>query len=126
MVQFSLVCKQESDYFQNALQENNSNNTNTAEVEHLKQTIAAMRHDMNILKNENSSLKIDKENLAKERKNDARRIKRLETENKSLESKAKAVKIRHEKVYYCLKFNGTGSIFYFKRSKRLNHFASVN
>ena len=126
MVQFSLVCKQESDYFQNALHENNSNNTNTAEVENLKQTIAAMRHDMNVLKNENSCLKIEKENLSKERKNDARRIKRLETENKSLESKAKAVKLRHEKVHYFFKLNGSGSILYFKRSKRLNHFASGN
>jgi len=97
MVQFSLVCKQESDYFQNALQENNSNNANTAEVENLKRTIFALREEMDTLKKENSSLKVDKENQSKEHKNDARKIKRLENENKSLESKAKAVKLRHEK-----------------------------
>ena len=99
MVQFGLVCRQESDYFQNALQEN-SNNTNTAEVEHLKQKIAQLTLDINALKIENSSLKVEKENLSKERKNDAKQIKRLENERKSLENKSKAVKLRHEKVSY--------------------------
>jgi len=102
MVRFGLVCRQESDYFQNALQEN-SNNTNTAEVEHLKQKIAQLTLDINALKIENSSLKVEKENLSKERKNDARQIKRLENERKSLENKSKAVKLRHEKVSYSIK-----------------------
>merc|ERR1712131_334534 len=96
MVQFGLVCRQESDYFQNALQEN-SNNTNTAEVDHLKQKIAQLTLDINALKIENSSLKVDKENLSKERKNDAKQIKRLENERKSLENKEKAVKYLREK-----------------------------
>ena len=102
MIQFGLVCRQESDYFQNALQEN-SNNTNTAEVEHLKQKIAQLTLDINALKIENSSLKVEKENLSKERKNDAKQIKRLENERKSLENKSKAVKLRHEKVSYSIK-----------------------
>ena len=118
MVQFSLVCKQESDYFQNALQENNSNNTNTAEVENLKRTILELREENNALKKENStlkkessSLKIDKANLSNERRNDARKIKRLENELKSSENKAKAVKVRHEKVHFSCKLRGVNLVF---------------
>jgi len=130
MLNFSLVCKRESDYFQNALQENNSNNTNTAEVENLKRTILELREENNALKKENStlkkessSLKIDKANLSNERRNDARKIKRLENELKSSENKAKAVKVRHEKEVQKLNRRLTGKE---KAVKMLRHGNTMN
>lgn len=96
-VQMALICKKESDYFKKILQENNLNNTNRAEVEYLKQTICAMRDEMNGLKNENSSLKIEKDKLSNEHKTDAKRIKCLDREVKSLNSKMEGIKLRHAK-----------------------------
>jgi len=96
-VQMALICKKESDYFKNVLQENNLNNTNRAEVEYLKQTICAMRDEMNGLKNENSSLKIEKDKISNEHKTDAKRIKCLDREVKSLNSKMEGIKLRHAK-----------------------------
>jgi hypothetical protein len=93
----ALICKKESDYFKNVLQENNLNNTNRAEVEYLKQTICAMRDEMNGLKNENSSLKIEKDKISNEHKTDAKRIKCLDREVKSLNSKMEGIKLRHAK-----------------------------
>ena len=83
MVQLSLVCKQESDYFKNALQENHSNNTNTAEIEHFRRIIASMEDKIGVLEGENASMRVENENLKKEKKNDAKQIKRLENEVKS-------------------------------------------
>ena len=98
MVQLSLVAKKESDYFQNLLQENNSNTADMAEIENLKRITASMREEMNVLKRENASLKAENENLKKDKKNDSKKMKRLENEVKSLTSKAKAVDLRHSKV----------------------------
>jgi len=97
MVQLSLVQKKESDYFQNLLQENNSNTADMAEIENLKRITTSMREEMNVLKRENASLKAENENLKKDKKNDAKKMKRLENEVKSLTSKAKAVDLRHSK-----------------------------
>jgi len=97
MVQLSLVQKKESDYFQNLLQENNSNTADMAEIENLKRITTSMREEMNVLKRENASLKAENENLKKDKKNDSKKMKRLENEVKSLTSKAKAVDLRHSK-----------------------------
>ena len=98
MVQLSLVQKKESNYFQNLLQENNSNTADMAEIENLKRITTSMREEMNVLKRDNASLKAENENLKKDKKNDSKKMKRLENEVKSLTSKAKAVDLRHSKV----------------------------